>query len=772
MLGTAWGWQAGDRSLATAIAAAAGSACWMLALVFRRRAPAGLLLVACVLFLGVWNAALRRPADSVGHLLAGCQQAGGLAMVEGIVVEDLGRPESVQARSLGFRLRVRKIAADGEWRPASGSLWVRFRPQHSGPVPRYGEYWRFTGVVKRGRGGSFLCASGRYSRKLAEGQGSLLFSLVFKVRQRGQEILEQGLEHCPRESAIFNALLLGYRSELAPALRQRFSVTGSMHIFAISGLHIGVIAMLLGVLLRFSGLSRDKWIIVFVPVLAFYTVMTGARTSAVRAALMAVCLGLAPLLGRRSDPPSALSLAAILILAAVPGQIVDAGFQLSFAVVAGILLWSRWIIGAGRWWPVQDPWSRRAPGLWQRVGRTLAVSGLRMLLVSLAAWWASAPLVAYYFHLFSPIAIVANLFLVPLVSVVVVSGGLSLLIGPVWHAVSGILNRVAALLIQAMAGLVGILGDIPVGHWNVRGFPWWLAAAWFVPLGTAAACGWSRISRRCTIVAVLLSLAGAGTAMLNPAYEVVVWNSGGRVSFFVSDGRGGTVLADPGSAEQAGRLRHILCRYGIDRLGAILLTAAGRENYGSAVLMGEEYRPQQLWFAGRTTRVPDFRRFLAQLTRTGTTLCLLSQDHPVRCGTIRSELVRVQFDGQQAGERFAQVVELEIDGMWLYYLPAAAGPSLAGAALRPGFAGLIIQDLRSLVLPDNGRIPLAGKMLICAEPRSGLAPAVREWLRRLELNNTQVLLIPPDDVVLRIAGHRYAPKWLREEAGVGKVYWE
>ena len=91
-----------------------------------------------------------------------------------------------------------------------------------------------------------------------------------------------------------------------------------------------------------------------------------------------------------------------------------------------------------------------------------------------------------YFHLFSPIAVPANLLLVPGASLVVVLGALSLLAGPFSFSASVILNRTSAALIHGMTGLVRWLGSVPGGHFHVAGFPIWLWFLWYVPVATAA----------------------------------------------------------------------------------------------------------------------------------------------------------------------------------------------------------------------------------------------------------------------------------------------
>ena len=133
------------------------------------------------------------------------------------------------------------------------------------------------------------------------------------------------------------ALLLGYRDDLPKTVRQDFVSTGTVHIFAISGAHVRMMAFLSIQLLRALGIPMARWFFFLAPMLAVYTITTGAATSAIRACAMASMMLAAPVLKRRPDAISGLAVAAIGILACSPAQLGDLGFLLSFTAVAGLL---------------------------------------------------------------------------------------------------------------------------------------------------------------------------------------------------------------------------------------------------------------------------------------------------------------------------------------------------------------------------------------------------------------------------------------------------
>ena len=200
------------------------------------------------------------------------------------------------------------------------------------------------------------------------------------------------------------ALVTGDRSGIDPELRRAFSLTGTAHVLALSGLHVGVLALALFVLL--SWIPR-RWVRfgLFTAVLAGYVLLTGAGPSILRASLMAVLFLLAYSIGRISQPLNTLGLAGLIILLIDPSSLFDIGFQLSFGAVGGILLFY------GRLYRGID---RRAPLLM----RYAPVRGLvSLLLLSLTAQLGTFPLIALYFGEFSLLSPLFNVVVVPLITI-------------------------------------------------------------------------------------------------------------------------------------------------------------------------------------------------------------------------------------------------------------------------------------------------------------------------------------------------------------------
>lgn len=288
-----------------------------------------------------------------------------------------------------------------------------------------------------------------------------------------EKLLHKG---CSRACApIYTAMVLGRKGALTPETKRLFLVSGTMHVFAISGLHIGIVAgglWALGRLVRQSPgaplfLCHTALRIVAkglgLGILYVYVGLTGFSASAERAFLM-LCLGaLASILGRQSHLLGTLVAAAIAMLLWNPSYLDSLGFQLSFAAVGGIALYglplAKVLCAYTQTWP--DPLRRISQWL------------LTSLAVSLGASLACAPLCIQAFKVFAYAGVLINLLLLPLASMTVLLGVLSSAIGhlPVLDTLSFYLNSLAGMLISAMEGWIRLCLKAPWMYTLVEPLP-------------------------------------------------------------------------------------------------------------------------------------------------------------------------------------------------------------------------------------------------------------------------------------------------------------
>ncbi len=394
----------------------------LLALRHRRSAALKLLLASAVAFsAGAWRQELweRVPADDVS-----LRTARDPVEVTGRVVEPPRRFPSLrdvserhQPRGGAFLLDVEDVAG----RPASGRLRVQYygpdvalgggetvslkgRIRPVAPASNPGVYDRAAAMRREGVGAVLTIQEG--PRVVREAPLMSPARWLASTRARLAALLSAHAR--PEVASLQAALLLGSREDLPPSFSESLQRTGTAHFLAISGFNLVLVLAIFWTVLVLLGVGGRAMHLSLLVLLLGYTAMTGWQVSVVRAFLMSATVLAANLAWRRADSVNSLSLAAVVILLADPAQLFDAGFQLSFAAVAGILAIS----------PVFHDFLARpdfgpAPGRWM----SLARQARGALAVSLGAWLATAPIVLGTFNLVTPVILVANLALAPLITI-------------------------------------------------------------------------------------------------------------------------------------------------------------------------------------------------------------------------------------------------------------------------------------------------------------------------------------------------------------------
>lgn len=385
-------------------------------------------------------------------------------------------------------------------------------------------------------------------------------------------------------AATVEALILAQRDGFDPAVRDRFVRAGLAHLLAISGMHVGLITGSLLLLGRIARLSTrtSAWAAALLTV--GYVLILGAPYAASRAALQVVLLLASRLLQRPADPLAILATAALVILAFDPLAILDPGFQLSFAGVAGIVLLRRRLIEAvpltGRW---RTWWEGTA--------------------VSIAATLSTTPIAALHFGQAAPIGILSNLVAIPLSALAVPALACTLLVGMISLEAGRFLAGGAGLLLAALDRTAAVAAAVPGG--NVLVTPD-TVLAWVLAAFLAA---WStRRLARVRAVRPLVRRAVATTAALALLVAWPLVAGGGRGGALEIHGidvgqgdalairtpAGRWILVDTGprgATYDAGRSRVVpyLLRHGVRRLEFVVLTHPDSDHIGGAAAVLESF---------------------------------------------------------------------------------------------------------------------------------------------------------------------------------------
>ncbi len=261
--------------------------------------------------------------------------------------------------------------------------------------------------------------------------------------------------------AVVLAMVTGYRGEISSALRERYALSGASHLLAVSGLHIGIVFMLINILLlpmlllTYGNVARS---VVAVLLIWLYVLLCGAPPSAIRAAVMFSLLQIALSTPYRYLSLNILAGTALVMTMFDTHLLFDISFQLSFLAVAGILLWA-------------VPASRLLKTPYRIVNGVVAV-----LLVGVASTVATLPIVSENFGVVSLVGVIINPIVIVLANILVVLGAITMLIP--MPIVAGVVEWVAHL----QNALVEWAQSLPWGHFEYKMSEWlvWLIYLVFV----------------------------------------------------------------------------------------------------------------------------------------------------------------------------------------------------------------------------------------------------------------------------------------------------
>jgi competence protein ComEC len=363
-------------------------------------------------------------------------------------------------------------------------------------VPRAPAPESFDGYLS-GLGVNFRLSRGRM---IAQQEGPTAYRRFCEnLALQMNALLGAGIERKPALAAVYRAMMLGRRRGLSFGQRRLFLRGGSMHLFAINGLHIGVVAISMNALLGLLRCPKPLAGSLVLAVLWLDVDTTGASPSAVRAFLMVASMEAAWVLRKPGNPLAALAASALVVALIRPMDFFSASFQMSYAVVTGIMalglpLGSR--LGA-RLLRTCDEVPRETWRLRHRAISAAAHTAVPAFAVCTSAALVSAVTGVEFFGLLAPVGLLVNLVLAPLASLVIVAGFSSIVAGLSGAiAAARIFNLAAAVLLSSIHSILAWATAAP-GAW----LPAHTRATWVGPAALAllvASClfgygsGWRR----------------------------------------------------------------------------------------------------------------------------------------------------------------------------------------------------------------------------------------------------------------------------------------
>lgn len=439
-----------------------------------------------------------------------------------------------------------------------------------------------------------------------------------RERQLYQSILRQQLSE--QTFPIANTMLLGDRSEMDQETQTRFMHSGLLHILAISGLHVGILAGFVWLICRLFRCSPTWGTGIVITVVIGYALLAGLRPSVVRAAIVIVILSVSQPWHRRVISWNSLAIAAIVLLIFRPHDLFHIGAQLSFLSVIALLVSNRWCreffdkTDEEEQLELQEVYSPEnhspensalekimatTPTVplsllhWflLTIGRLLRTGGKWLVHLSVptaAILFFTTPLVAARFHIVAPIGFVLNLMLLPIAGFIFGVGFLSLLAGSIHPSLATVPGTIFDITLQHLLNMIDWANNIPAGHGYVAGpSEFWLLGYYGLLLAVLALG--SRLPRPmwgwCAVFAWML----AGMFGLFPSTKPAdglrcsFLSTGHGVAILVEMPNGKTLLYDAGALGNAryatDTVQNALWKYGHNRLDLIVVSHADMDHF-------------------------------------------------------------------------------------------------------------------------------------------------------------------------------------------------
>ncbi len=412
-------------------------------------------------------------------------------------------------------------------------------------------------------------------------------------------------ELVPRQAGVYRALLIGDRSAISPRVMEKFKACGIVHLLAISGIHMGLLALGVGFIVLWL-LKRSTWLLLRIPALkaaalisliplTIYALIAGFHPPAVRALLMTMVFVAALLMDRQWSIANNTAIAALIILAFKPALLFAVSFQLSFAAMAAIAIFAEPLRQLAAAPTATSSWWRRN-WLWRW--------GLFSILISLAAMAGTAPIIITDFHRLALISPLATLIVEPLLCLWALAWGilgcLTLPLAPL----AALFFKIGALGITAALKITSLLAALPFTLWLPT--PYWAQIIlWYAALGLLGL--WFKKGGRGLLLSVIV-IALMALLPIKPSSDGKT-----RVSFLDVGHGGCSILRLPGSHTiiiDSGRRQRRSARYydvgenvvapflwykHISRVDAVIITHPHADHYNGLAFILRRFRPRVLW---------------------------------------------------------------------------------------------------------------------------------------------------------------------------------
>lgn len=493
---------------------------------------------------------------------------------------------------------------------------------------------------------------GQFNRRIYESGKKIDFYLenptVLEVKEQRsgvREVVEiwktEMMNRCKKiypdaEAGILEAMLFGEKRELSGDIKELYQAAGISHVLVISGLHISLLALAVAGILRRLGFPMPVWVILSVGVLAGYGILIGQPTTAVRALLMFFVLQGARLLGRSYDLLSALAFAGILMLLDNPDLILDGGCRLSFCAVIGV----GWYVSEKNkiFRSIGEKEKRKNRGKGGKGSSAGAI--LENIRAGWYLWLFTLPVMLDTFYQVSVVGILWNLVAIPLLPVIIASGGLGVVLAG-WNIFLGSLAGSPAYgMLQLYQEIGNISEKLPVGMWTPGQPSKPVIAGYYLVIFLLVLVEKQLIKREkrwkifpgmelCSMLLLLLLMAHPWQQR-----EKITFLDVGQGDASLLQSGGQTLLLDGGSTSQKNVGTYVILPYikqqGISCLEAVVLTHTDQDHINGVTEVLEEGKKG--WLTVKNLMYP----YWMEGTEQGKQLKKLAEEAGASCMKIRA----------------------------------------------------------------------------------------------------------------------------------------
>lgn len=287
-----------------------------------------------------------------------------------------------------------------------------------------------------------------------------------RLRRAATSALVGDLPQEQTSRGLLQALLLGYRRDIDSDTYRAFRKTGLLHFISLSGMHLGILVGIIWWLCKTAGFMKPARAVVCAAAVGVFLMVVPPRAPTLRAAIICWVFCASIIFRRRSNPINTLSLAAIILLLIRPTQLFEAGWQLSFAAVLGLLLFCERIHFflyekvTGLRWRKGGPKTIVSYRMSPRPGPYL----LRLFSAGLAAWLGGAGILLYHFYTINPLAGIWTVLVFPLVGAILTLGFLKMLLFFMLPTLSWIVGIAATFLSDVLVWTVKLIAHLDISQ--------------------------------------------------------------------------------------------------------------------------------------------------------------------------------------------------------------------------------------------------------------------------------------------------------------------